>query len=456
MQVARVLRSRRVVTPEGERPAAVHVAGGQVLAVTAYGDVPSGGEVHDYGDLVLLPGLVDTHVHVNEPGRTEWEGFDTATRAAASGGVTTLLDMPLNCLPPTTTVAALEEKRRAAEGRVHVDVGFWGGVVPGNRAERHALHAAGVFGFKGFLADSGVPEFPPLGSADLDDAARDLAAVGALLAVHAEWPDDLATPSGPAYADWVASRPGRAEGEAVARLVEAVRRHGIRAHVVHACAAEALAVLEEARAAGLPLTAETCPHYLALTAESLPADATEAKCAPPVRDHANREALWQALAAGVLDAVVSDHSPAPAALKSTGDCATAWGGISSLELGLPVVWTEASARGFALTDVARWMSAGPAALAGLTRKGALTVGRDADVAVLDPDATWSVDPAALRARHKVTPYAGWSLRGRVVETWLRGDLVTGDVPRGRLLRRDGAANSVPAPEDATGRQVGAR
>jgi allantoinase len=436
--VSCALRSRRVVTPAGERPAAVHVDGGRVAAVTAYEDVPAGVPLHDYDDLVLLPGLVDTHVHVNEPGRTHWEGFDAATRAAAAGGVTTLLDMPLNCLPPTTTVAALDEKRAAAEGRVHVDVGFWGGVVPGNREDRAGLHAAGVFGFKGFCADSGVPEFPPLSSGDLDDAAQDLAVLDALLAVHAEWPAALTSPTGPTYAAWAASRPPAAEAEAVARVADAARRHGTRAHVVHVAAAEAVRAVAAAQEAGVALTAETCPHYLALTVGALAPDATEAKCAPPVRDETHRDALWRGLADGTLTAVVTDHSPAPADLKRTGDCATAWGGVSSLELGLAVVWTEAARRGHTLADVARWMSAAPAHLAGLPTKGVLAPGRDADVAVVDPQETWTVDPDALHSRHPVTPYAGHVLRGRVVETWLAGSRVPGDVPRGRLLCRPGA------------------
>ncbi|MEO3847144.1 allantoinase AllB [Streptomyces sp. B8F3] len=437
-----VLRSRRVVTPEGERPAAVAVAGGRIASVLPYDTaLPPGARAEDCGDDVLLPGLVDTHVHVNDPGRTEWEGFATATRAAAAGGVTTLIDMPLNSLPPTTDAGALAVKQAVARPRAHVDVGFWGGAIPGNTADLAPLYAAGVFGFKCFLSPSGVEEFPRLAGTDLEQAAAEAARLGALLVVHAEDPEvlDGAPPvPGRDYAGFLASRPRAAENRAVARVVALAERHGTRVHVLHLSSADALPALAAARRAGLPVTAETCPHFLTLTAEEIPDGATEFKCCPPIREAGNRDLLWAGLADGTIDCVVSDHSPATAELK-TGDFATAWGGISSLQLGLPAVWTEARRRGHGLADVARWMAAGPARLAGLTAKGAIEPGRDADFAVLDPDAAFTVDPAGLEHKNRVTAYAGRRLTGVVRATWLRGRRIHhGGVhtePRGRLLGR---------------------
>ena len=425
-----VLRSRRVVTDAGEVPAAVRVREGHIVAVEGY-DTPG----EDLGDLALLPGLVDSHVHVNEPGRTEWEGFATATRSAAAGGVTTIVDMPLNSLPPTVSVGALAAKRAAAAGRCHVDVGFWGGAVPDHLGDLPALYDAGVFGFKCFLVDSGVPEFPPLDAAGLEAALR---AVPALFVVHAEEAGAIrplaATRS---YAEFVASRPAEAEHRAVEQVVAAARRAGARVHVLHLSSAGALDLLERARRDGVRVTVETCPHYLAFAAEDVPDGATQFKCCPPIRDRANREALWQGLARGTIDAVVSDHSPCPPALKraGSGDFAAAWGGISSLQLGLPVVWTHARARGHGLADVARWMSQRPAEIAGLPGKGRIAVGYDADLVAFAPDEPLAVEPAMLRHRHKLTPYAGASLTGVVHTTWLRGTPVDGQ-PRGRLLTRE--------------------
>jgi allantoinase len=426
-----VLRSRRVVTPEGERPAAVRVRDGRIAAVEPYGQA---GE--DLGELALLPGLVDSHVHVNEPGRTEWEGFATATRAAAAGGVTTIVDMPLNCLPPTVSLDALAAKRDAARGQCHVDVGFWGGAVPGNAAELPALHDAGVFGFKAFLVDSGVPEFPPLDRAGLATA---LATVDARFAVHAEDPASLGTaPPSRRYADFAASRPAAAECRAIAMVLDVVREHGARVHVLHLSAADALPQLAGAKSLGVSV--ETCPHYLALAAEEVPDGATEFKCCPPIRGRDNREALWAGLADGTIDCVVSDHSPCPPALKrpDIGDFAAAWGGIASLQLGLPVMWTQARARGHGLADVVRWMAQRPAELAGLHHKGQIAVGCDADLVAFDPDAAFVVDPARLHHRHPVTPYAGHRLRGQVRATWLRGARVGEGPPAGRLLVRGAA------------------
>jgi len=426
-----VLRSRRVVT-DAIGPAAIHVRAGAIERVAAWDDVPAGAALEDVGELAVLPGIVDTHVHLNEPGRTEWEGFATATRAAAIGGVTTLVDMPLNSIPATTTREAFAAKRAAAAGQCAVDVGFWGGVVPGNTGELAGLVADGVRGFKCFLIDSGVAEFGWVGEAELAPAMAILAGLGVPLLVHAEvaGPIDAAAPglvdADPRrYATYLASRPPAAEEAAIALVTRLCRATGARTHIVHHSAASAIAQLRAARAEGLPLTAETCPHYLHFAAEAIPDGATPFKCAPPIRSAANREALWRALAEGVLDLVASDHSPCSPGLKAmeAGDFIAAWGGVSGLQLALPVVWTEASARGHALVDLARWMAAGPARLAGLARKGAIAAGRDADLVVFDDAAEATVTAASIHHRHRVTPYAGETLRGAVVATYLRGQRV---------------------------------
>ncbi|MER6292065.1 allantoinase AllB [Streptomyces althioticus] len=438
-----VLRSTRVVTPEGTRAASVAVADGTVTAVLPHdAPVPDGARLEDLGDDVLLPGLVDTHVHVNDPGRTEWEGFWTATRAAAAGGITTLVDMPLNSLPPTTTVDHLRVKRKTAADKAHIDVGFWGGALPDNGADLRPLHEAGVFGFKAFLSPSGVDEFPHLDDDHLARALREIASFDGLLIVHAEDPHQLAGApqrGGPRYADFLASRPRRAEDTAVARLLEQARRFDARVHVLHLSSADALPLLAEAKADGVRVTVETCPHYLTLTAEEVPDGASEFKCCPPIREAANQDLLWQALADGTVDCVVTDHSPSTADLK-TDDFATAWGGISGLQLSLPAVWTEARRRGHTLDDVVRWTATHTARLAGLeAHKGAIAPGHDADFAVLAPDETFTVDPAALQHRNRVTAYAGRTLHGVVRSTWLRGERVLSDgeftAPKGRLLTR---------------------
>ncbi len=438
-----VIEAARAVVGGEERACSVAVAGGRIVGVDEPGGMEAAEVVRLGEDVVLLPGLVDTHVHVNEPGRTEWEGFAHATRAAAAGGVTTIIDMPLNSVPATVDLDALETKRRAAADQCHVDVGFWAGAVPTNMHDLPSLWDAGVFGFKCFLVDSGVEEFPALDEAGLRGVMSQVSSFGGLVLVHAEDPDALSQcpDGGTRYADFLASRPDTAEVAAIVAVVEAARGTGCRTHVVHVSTARALRVLSEAHAAGVPVTAETCPHYLALSAEEVPDGGTAYKCCPPIREARNRELLWAALGQGTLGCVVSDHSPSPPGLKAldTGDFAKAWGGISSLQLGLPVVWTEARARGHSPVDVAAWMAAGPADRAGLRRKGRIAVGADADFCVLAPEETFVVDPERLAHRSPVTPYAGRELSGVVRQTWLAGRVVDVDgPPRGRLLCRGGS------------------
>ena len=421
------IRGRRVVTPGGERAVTVLLRDGIITGVAGYRDAPPG-TLTLAGDEVLLPGLVDSHVHVNEPGRTEWEGFATATAAAAAGGVTTIMDMPLNSIPPTVTVPALRAKQAAAAGQLTVDVAFWGGAVPGNAADLRPLHDAGVVGFKCFLLPSGVDEFPPLDRAQLGAAMAEIASFGGLLAAHAEDPEVIAAAPaarGRRYAGFLASRPPEAEERAITILLEQTRQTGCRTHIVHLASASALPAVRAAQAAGLPVTAETCPHYLTLRAEDVPDGATEFKCCPPIRDDANREALWAGLLDGTIGCVVSDHSPCTVDAKrlDTGDFGAAWGGIASVQLGLPALWTEAARRGVGLDRVAAWMAAGPAALAGLADRGTISPGRRADLCVFAPDEEFVVDPAALRQRNPVTPYAGRALRGVVRQTWLAGQPV---------------------------------
>ncbi len=450
-----VLRSQRVVTPGGVRPATVHVRGEKIERLGPVDEAGTGSPLIDCGDSVIMPGIVDTHVHVNEPGRTEWEGFATATRAAAAGGVTTLVDMPLNSVPATTTREALRAKLEAAAGQCSVDVGFWGGVVPGNAGELAGLLEDGVLGFKAFLVPSGVEEFQHVGEADLREALPVLARSGAVLLVHAELPGPIDGAAGVwegadpqalrEYDRYLRSRPDAAEVEAVELLVRLCFEYGCRIHIVHVSSAEVLPVLRRAREEWLPITAETCPHYLTFAAEEIPDGAVATKCAPPIRSRANRERLWEALREGVLDLVATDHSPSPPAMKKvdTGDFRAAWGGIASLQLALPAVWTEARRRGFTVENLAEWMCAAPARLAGLTRrKGRIAPGYDADFAIWDPDASFTVDGSRLRHRHSLTPYEGRRLFGVVRRTLLRGDVIheNGQIagsPRGTLLAGGG-------------------
>jgi allantoinase len=435
-----VIAARRVVSGSGEAALRVGVRDGVVEALAPY-DAPLVGEelVELADDEVLMPGVVDSHVHVNDPGRTEWEGFATATKAAAAGGVTTIVDMPLNSIPPTVDPDALAVKRETADGRCFVDVGFWGGAVPGSLPSLRPLHEAGVLGFKCFLLHSGVDEFPPLDDRELEAVMREVASFDGLLLVHAEDANTVGSAppcSGRRYADFLASRPRAAEDRAVSRVVGLARTTGCRVHVLHVSSSDVLPALAAARAEGVPVTAETCPHYLTFAAEEVPDGATEYKCCPPIREAENRERLWAGLRDGILDLVVSDHSPATVDLKclDTGDFGAAWGGVASLQLALPAVWTGARRRGFTLSDVVRWMCEGPADQTGLRAKGRLRVGADADLCVLAPDEEVAVDARRLHHRNPVTPYDGRRLTGAVRATWLRGVRVDLDgTPRGRLL-----------------------
>ncbi|HYL21417.1 MAG TPA: allantoinase AllB [Gemmatimonadales bacterium] len=423
-----VVSSARVVTPQGVVPAAVAITAGVITSITRLGDAPDAVRRVDVGAAALLPGGVDTHVHVNEPGRTDWEGFESATRAAAAGGITTIVDMPLNSIPVTTTVDALEQKAHAAAGRAAVDYAFWGGVIPGNREALAPLANAGARGFKAFLVPSGIDEFPAVGEADLRSAMLRIAPLGLPLLVHAELPGPIAraAPSSASdprrYPTYLSSRPAAAELEAVDLVLGLCRETGCRVHIVHVSAAETLERLREARRSGLSVSAETCPHYLTFAAEEIMDGGTPWKCAPPIRGRVTRERLWRGLGDGALDLVASDHSPAPPALKclETGDFFRAWGGVASLELALAATWTGARARGHGLGEMVRWLAEAPARLAGFGRKGRIAPGCDADLVVFDADASFTVEPTRLRQRHPITPYAGMTLTGVVRQTFLRG------------------------------------
>lgn len=443
--------SRQIVTPQGIRPGALVVDGEKIQAVVPAEQTPAGAPREDFGDLALLPGLVDSHVHINEPGRTGWEGFFTATRAAAGGGYTMLVDMPLNCIPATTDVSALEAKRRAAAGQCHVDWAAWGGLVPGNHHDLQPLADAGVLGFKCFLVHPGIDEFTMVNESDLRAALPHLARSGLPLLVHAELPGpieaaetQLRRSDWTRYSTYLASRPEEAELSAIRMMLSLCREFHFPLHVVHLSAASALEKLRSARAENLPVTVETCPHYLHLEAESIPDGATQCKCAPPVRNRDNREQLWHGLRQGIIDMVVTDHSPCPPAMKrpDAGNFQEAWGGIPSLSTALSVMWTEALRRGHDLTDIARWMAEKPAQFAGCgARKGKLAPGYDADFAVFDPQAEFTVTANRLYYRHEISPYLGETLRGMVKRTYLRGQAVfcSGTFPvepAGREIRRN--------------------
>jgi len=435
-----VIRAEQAYTPEGIRAVEVGVRDGKIVAIEELGFGLSGVSVVDVSaDQVLLPGLVDTHVHVNEPGRTEWEGFASATKAAAAGGVTTIIDMPLNSIPPTVTVDALNIKRDVARDKAFVDVGFWGGAIPGNRGDLRPLLDEGVFGFKCFLLHSGVDEFPSLTADEMQEAMEELEPVDGLLIVHAEDAhiiDSAPEAHGQHYADFLASRPRDAEDRAIADVIERAERTGARAHVLHLSNADSIQRVREAKARGVRLTVETCPHYLTLVAEEVPDGATAFKCCPPIREESNRDALWAGLLDGTIDLIVSDHSPATAELKGVehGDFGLAWGGVASLQLGLPLVWSEAKRRGVPLERVLQWMGSNTADFVGLAEKGRIAVGNDADFSFFAPEESFTVHAQELRHKNPVTPYDGRELTGRVHRTLLGGADVDFETPTGRLLR----------------------
>src|SRR6185436_19687265 len=429
-----VIRGRRVVTEHSVGPASVHVTRGYISSISIFEDVPAGTELIEAApESVVMPGLVDTHVHVNEPGRTDWEGFETATRAAAAGGVTTIVDMPLNSIPATTTLDGLNAKLAAAQGKLQVDAGFWGGVVPGNKGELSKMWEAGVVGFKCFLIPSGVDEFPNVTENDLREVMPELARLGATLIVHAEVPGPVdaaccnaaSDVNSRAYNTFLRSRPRAAENQAIDLMIRLSRETGCRFHIVHHSSADALPALRAAKSSGLPITVETCPHYLHFAAEEISDGATEFKCCPPIRERENREQLWEALRDGTIDMVVSDHSPCPPDMKlqKQGDFMNAWGGISSLQLRLPIIWTEAKARGFDLAHLVEWLCAAPARQVGLAVKGSLKAGADADVIIWNPEAVFRAGADMIHHRHKLTPYAGEELHGVVEKTFLRAQMV---------------------------------
>lgn len=454
-----VVRSSRVVLPDGVRPAAIAASGGRVVSVAGLDASLSADREIDAGDCFVLPGLVDIHVHVNEPGRADWEGFETAGNAAAAGGTTTIVDMPLNSQPVTTTVTALEAKVAAAEGVCRVDFGLWGGIVPENADELSAMLEAGALGFKAFLVPSGIEEFQPVGDAELGRAMEIVAATGAPVLVHAEDAEALGQAEGALHASpsscaaWVASRPAAAEAIAIARVAALAAKTGARAHVVHVSSAEGTEEIARAKTATIRISAETCPHYLSLAAEDAGQGDTRFKCAPPIREAHHKEALWRGLFAGTLDLVASDHSPCPPELKPAGDFARAWGGIAGLEVRLPVTWSEGRERGATVVDLVRWLADAPARVAGLSRKGRIAPGYDADFAILDPEHEWVVRGSGLHQRHCSTPWEGRSLRGAVRMTIVGGEVVYDrgafvGAAAGRWLKRSGSSSDVTGAHSA--------
>jgi allantoinase len=445
------LFSKNVVTPKGIKEAVVLVEGGTIYGIADRDNVPADFKVEDLSDLVVMPGLVDSHVHINEPGRTEWEGFRTATRAAAAGGITTVADMPLNSNPVTTTLPALKEKLEAAEPQLWVDCAFYGGVVPGNTAQLEPMIEAGVVGFKCFLIHSGIDDFPDVSEPDLRSAMPVLARHGVPLLVHAELEHEhdhkqeaaAAWVNARSYNEFLNSRPRKWEDDAIRLMLRLCQEFKCPTHIVHLSSSDLVPDIKAAVTKGMPFTVETCPHYLTFASEEIPDGDTRFKCAPPIREQENREKLWAALRDGTIKIVVSDHSPCTPDLKfmQEGDLKKAWGGISSLQFRLPAVWTEAQKRNFSLNDIVEWLCRKPAAFLGMDkRKGALAPGYDADIVVWDPHNKFAVSPDAIEHKHKVTPYEGRQLQGVVERTYLQGRLVfsNGKVssePQGKILLR---------------------
>ncbi len=436
-----VLRGERILTTAGISAREIGVRDGKIVAIKPLGNNLQGARVIEVAaDEVLLPGLVDTHVHVNEPGRTEWEGFESATKAAAAGGVTTIIDMPLNTIPPTVNLEALQIKKAAAEPKAYVNIGFWGGAIPGNKENLRELHDAGVFGFKCFLLHSGVDEFPSLTVEEMEEDMEVLRSFDSLMIVHAEDSssiDRAPDAEGDQYDRFLKSRPRGAENVAIAQVIERARWTGVRAHVLHLSSSDALAMIKTAKADGVKITVETCPHYLTLLAEEIPNGATAYKCCPPIREASNRELLWRGLEEGIIDCIVSDHSPSTIDLKDVenGDFGVAWGGVASLQLGLPLIWTEAQKRGIALEQVVQWMAVKPAELAGLKHKGSIALGNDADFALFAPEDAFVVDVKKLHHKNPISPYHGKTLAGVVRQSIIAGNDVDFQSPNGRLIRR---------------------
>ncbi|WP_375386660.1 allantoinase AllB [uncultured Microbacterium sp.] len=420
-----IIRAARTWVDGAFRPAAVLIRDGRIADVLDARAKVSGAEKIDVpDDAVLLPGLVDSHVHVNEPGRTEWEGFRSATLAAAAGGVTTIVDMPLNSLPPTTAAEALAVKRAAAAPSAFIDVGFWGGAVPENLGRLAPLHEAGVFGFKCFLSPSGVDEFGHLDRAQLGEAMEEIAALGSRIIVHAEDPALLHDNGalGRGYDAFLQSRPAESEASAIHSVIDEARRTGTRAHILHLSDAHSLPAIRAAKAEGIALTVETCPHYLTIIAEEIPDGASEFKCCPPIRGSANRHLLWEGVVDGTIDAIVSDHSPSTVDLKRAGggDFGLAWGGIAGLQVGLSAVWTEARGRGIPLERILPLFTTGPAAVAGIAGAGVIEIGAPAHLMAFGIDDPLLIDAKRLLHKNPITAYDHRQLTGRARRTWLHG------------------------------------
>lgn len=430
-----IIKGNRILLPQGFVSAAVYIADGKIVAVTSHSDIPQHAVVTDIGDNVLMPGVIDPHVHINEPGRVEWEGFDTATKAAIAGGVTTLVDMPLNSSPVTTTVEAFEKKLLATEGKLHTNVGFWGGLVPGNADQVQGLIDKGVLGFKAFLAHSGIDEFPNVTAVDLDQSMPIIAKSGEPLLVHCEITDDInrSTDDVCSYINYLGTRPKHWEDKAIALMIQKAEQHQCKTHIVHLSSADSIRQLQQAKSKGLPVTVETAQHYLYFNAEEIINGRTDLKCAPPIRDKANNDQLWEALQNGLIDFVATDHSPATADLKeiNSGNFMKAWGGIASIQLALPALWTAARKRDIGFEHIAKWLCENPAKLAGLAnQKGKIAVGYDADLIVIDIDASFTVNEDDILHKNKVTPYKNEMMWGVVKQTYLGGELV---VDEGKIV-----------------------